>query len=75
MKLASYFLRNDLQKAWALDQPGYSPVRRQSIEELPAEVKARLPDPDNPRGAFIDVDWWATNYVDTEKRLKEWLIL
>lgn len=75
MKLASYFLRNDLQKAWALDQPGYSPVRRQSIEELPAEVKARLPDPDNPRGAFIDVDWWATNYVETEKRLKEWLIL
>lgn len=75
MKLIAHFMREDRQLAWGTAKPGYSPQNRKALDRLAPEMKAKLPDPDNPAAAFIDIDWWGENYVEVSKRFKEWLLI
>ena len=73
MKLVSYFMRADLQAAFC-NIMGYTPVKRAGMNFLAPEVKARQPDLDHPNTAVTNVDWWAENFSEVNKRFKEWMI-
>ena len=73
MKLVSYFLRPDLQAAFC-NIMGYTPIKRAAMPLLTAAVKAQQPDLDAPGTAVTDVEWWADNFAEANKRFKEWLL-
>lgn len=73
MKLISYFMRPDLQ-AHFCNIMGYTPVKRAGRPLLAPDVLARQPDLDDEKTAVTDVEWWAKNFVEVNKRFKEWLI-
>lgn len=73
MKLVNYFLRPDLQAAFC-NIMGYTPVKKAAMALLTPEVRAQQPNLADPRTAVTDVDWWADNFNEVNKRFKEWLI-
>jgi putative spermidine/putrescine transport system substrate-binding protein len=73
MKLVNYFLRPDLQAAFC-NTMGYAPVKRTAIPLLTPEVRAQQPNLDDSKTAVTDVEWWADNFAEANKRFKEWLI-
>lgn len=73
MKLVSYFMRADLQAAFC-NIMGYTPVKRAGMKLLTDEVKARQPNLDDEKTAVTNVDWWADNFSEVNKRFKEWMI-
>ena len=73
MKLVNYFLRPDLQAAFC-NVMGYTPVKRAAMRLLTPEVRAQQPNLDDPTTAVTDVEWWADNFAEVNKRFKEWLI-
>jgi putative spermidine/putrescine transport system substrate-binding protein len=73
MKLVNYFLRPDLQAAFC-NVMGYTPVKRAAMKLLTPEVRAQQPNLDDPTTAVTDVEWWADNFAEVNKRFKEWLI-
>jgi putative spermidine/putrescine transport system substrate-binding protein len=74
MKLVNYFLRPDLQASFC-NMMGYAPMKRAAIGLLTPEVRAQQPNLDDARTAVTDVEWWADNFVEVNKRFKEWLII
>lgn len=74
MKLLAYFFRPDRQLAYVNLIDGYSPVSRKAYAQLSAAKKGKLPDPGNPNGAMIDIDWWGKQYAEVEKRFKLWML-
>ena len=74
MKLLAYFFRPDRQLAYVDLIDGYSPVSRKAYAKLSDKKKAKLPDPSNPAGAWVDIDWWGKNYTAVNKRFQEWLL-
>src|SRR5690606_32151017 len=73
MKLVNYFLRPDLQADFC-NIMGYTPVKRAAMPLLTEEVRNQQPDLDDPGTAVTDVEWWADNFAEVNKRFKEWLI-
>jgi hypothetical protein len=53
---------------------GYSPVKRSAIKLLTPETLAQQPKLDDPKTAVTDIKWWADNFVEANKRFKEWLL-
>lgn len=75
MRLIGMFMREDRQLAWGERFPGYAPQNRNAFAALPESAKAKLPDPNSPGSAYLDVDWWGENYTPVTNRFKEWLLV
>jgi putative spermidine/putrescine transport system substrate-binding protein len=73
MKLASYFAMPERQAQFC-NILGYSPVKRSAMKMLTQETLAQQPNLDDPKTAVTDIKWWADNFVEVNKRFKEWLI-
>jgi len=73
MKLASYFAKPERQAQFC-NILGYSPVKRSAIKLLTPETLAQQPKLDDPKTAVTDIKWWADNFIEVNKRFKEWLI-
>ena len=73
MKLVSMFLRPDRQAAFC-NATGYIPNKRAAMPLLTQAVRAQQPDLDAPDTAVLETEWWADNFVEVNKRFKEWLI-
>lgn len=73
MKLVNAFLRPDLQAAFC-NAMSYTPVKRAAMQLLTPEVRAHQPNLDDPRTAVCDVEWWADNFAEVNKRFKEFLL-
>ena len=73
MRLASYFAKPEMQ-AHFCNILGYSPVKRAAMKLLTPETMAQQPKLDDPKTAVTDIQWWADNYIEVNKRFKEWLI-
>lgn len=73
MKLASYFAKPERQAQFC-NILGYSPIKRSAIKLLTPETLAQQPKLDDPKTAVTDIKWWADNFVDVNKRFKDWLI-
>ena len=41
---------------------------------LTPDTMAQQPRLDDPRTAVTDITWWADNFIEVNKRFKEWLI-
>lgn len=50
------------------------PVRTGAIEDVPADVRASLPDPSNPGTVLLKEDFWTDNFLELDRRFKEWLL-
>jgi putative spermidine/putrescine transport system substrate-binding protein len=73
MKLTSYFARPDRQALFC-NILGYSPVKRAALKLLTPETMAQQPRLDDPKTAVTNVTWWADNFIEVNKRFKEWLL-
>jgi putative spermidine/putrescine transport system substrate-binding protein len=73
MKLTNYFAHPDRQALFC-NILGYSPVKRAALKLLTPETQAQQPKLDDPRTAVTDITWWADNFVEVNKRFKEWLL-
>lgn len=73
MKLVNAFLRPDLQAAFC-NAMGYTPNKRAAMKLLTPEVSAQQPNLDAPTTAVVDVEWWADNFAEVNKRFKEFLL-
>lgn len=73
MKLASYFAKPERQAQFC-NILGYSPIKRSAIKLLTPETLAQQPKLDDPKTAVTDIKWWADNFVEVNKRFKEWLL-
>lgn len=75
MQLAAFFLNNaDAALAFFSQRPGYGPTDRVAFERLPAELRAQLPDPADPKATWIDAKWWGANLAAAEQRHRLWLL-
>ena len=73
MKLASYFAKPERQAQFC-NILGYSPVKRSAIKLLTPETLAQQPKLDDPKTAVTDIKWWADNFIEVNKRFKDWLL-
>ncbi|MGE5202990.1 MAG: ABC transporter substrate-binding protein [Acidobacteriota bacterium] len=73
MKLASYFAKPERQAQFC-NILGYSPIKRSAMKLLTPETLAQQPKLDDPKTAITDIKWWADNFIEVNKRFKEWLI-
>lgn len=53
----------------------YGPLRRSSLEDLPAELLARLPTSEDnlPRGFDTDAAWWSEHIQELQVRFERWI--
>lgn len=53
----------------------YGPLRRSSLEDLPADLLARLPTSDDnlPRGFDTDAEWWSEHIQELQVRFDHWV--
>jgi putative spermidine/putrescine transport system substrate-binding protein len=73
MKLTSYFAHPDRQALFC-NILGYSPVKRAALKLLTPETMAQQPRLDDPKTAVTNITWWADNFIEVNKRFKEWLL-
>jgi putative spermidine/putrescine transport system substrate-binding protein len=73
MKLTSYFAHPDRQALFC-NIMGYSPVKRAALKLLTPETMAQQPKLDDPKTAVTNITWWADNFIEVNKRFKEWLL-
>lgn len=73
MRLVNAFLRIDGQAGFC-NAMGYSPVKRAAMALLTPEVRAQQPNLDDPNTGVVDVEWWADNFAEVNKRYKEFLL-
>ena len=71
MRLMGHFLRPDLQAEFC-NQTGSTPINPEAISLMTEEVRANQPKFDDPEVMFVDVDWWAKNYAEINRRFLEW---
>jgi putative spermidine/putrescine transport system substrate-binding protein len=75
MQFIAHTQRPEYQALNAMSAPGGSgPVVEGAFELLTQTIRDGLPDPKDPNTVTFDVDWWATNSVEVNKRYKEFLI-
>lgn len=53
--------------------PGQAPANSLAYEKLPSDVKAALPDPDDPTVLHSSVKYWAENYDKATELWNQWL--
>lgn len=71
-KFISYCMSPDRQAEFASTY--YSvPARKSALALVQPEVASRLPDIFSPGNVITDDSWWAENYVELDRRFKEWL--
>ncbi|HTS93138.1 MAG TPA: ABC transporter substrate-binding protein [Stellaceae bacterium] len=73
MRLASYFAMPDRQAQFC-NILGYSPIKRSAMKLLTPDTLTQQPKLDDPKTAVTDIKWWADNFVEVNKRFKEWLL-
>lgn len=73
MKLVNAFLRAEWQAGFC-NAMGYSPNKRAAMALLTPEVRAHQPNLDDPNTGVVDVEWWADNFAEVNKRFKEFLL-
>ena len=73
MKLTSYFARPE-QQAMFCNTLGYTPIKRSALKLLTPETMAQQPKLDDPKTAVTNINWWADNFIEVNKRFKEWLL-
>jgi putative spermidine/putrescine transport system substrate-binding protein len=74
MRYVAFCLRPDRQAAFA-EALSFAPNTRQGYELSSAEAKTFMPDMNKPMNAFVDDAWWASNYVNLQKRYTEWMLV
>jgi putative spermidine/putrescine transport system substrate-binding protein len=74
MQLLNYFMRPDMQAAYANMLPGNSPIAKASVPMLQGKARTLAPDLASPQTTSINVEWWADNFDPVNRRLKEWLL-
>lgn len=73
MKLASYFMRADLQAAFN-EIMRYTPTKRAGAGLLSAEAQKTLINANDPTSVKQDLNWWADNHEEANKRFQRWLL-
>jgi putative spermidine/putrescine transport system substrate-binding protein len=71
MRLMGHFLRPDLQAEFC-NQTGSTPINSAAVPLMKPDVSAKQPKFDDPRVLFLNNEWWATNYAETNKRFLTW---
>ena len=74
LKLVQWFFNGEPGVEWFSSFIGYGPTDEATMDQLAADVKAKLPDPHNPKANWVDVGWWGENLGDVTKRYKTWLL-
>ncbi|MBV9786214.1 MAG: ABC transporter substrate-binding protein [Acidisphaera sp.] len=74
MKLLDYFMRPDMQAAYANMLPGNSPIAKGALPLLQGKARTLAPDLTSPQTTSVNVEWWADNFDRVNRRLKEWLL-
>lgn len=49
------------------------PARKSALAQVRPEIASRLPDISNPANVIMNDTWWAENYVELDRRFKEWM--
>jgi putative spermidine/putrescine transport system substrate-binding protein len=73
MKLTSYFARPELQAKFC-NILGYTPTKKAALKLLTPDTMAQQVKFDDPNTCVTDINWWAKNFVEVNKRFKEWLL-
>jgi len=73
MKLTSYFAHPERQ-AMFCNTLGYTPTKRAAMKLLTPDTLAQQPNLDDPKTCVTNINWWADNFVEVNKRFKEWLL-
>ncbi len=72
MRFLAFALQPEIQTAFS--NAYYSiPGRAKALAAVDDKVKNLLPDPKGPRTVVINEAWWTDNYVDLNRRFKEWV--
>ncbi|HHV69459.1 MAG TPA: ABC transporter substrate-binding protein [Ochrobactrum intermedium] len=72
IKFVAYCMSSDRQAEFA--NAYYSvPARKSALAKVRPEVASRLPDINNPANVVMNDTWWGENYVELDRRFKEWL--
>lgn len=74
MKLLDYFMRPDMQAAYANVLPGNGPIAKAAIPLLQGKARTLNADLSSPQTTMVNVDWWADNFARVNRRLQEWLL-
>jgi putative spermidine/putrescine transport system substrate-binding protein len=73
MKLTASFAHPERQ-AMFCNTLGYTPLKRAALKLLTPETMAQQPNLDDPKTCVTNINWWADNFVEVNKRFKEWLL-
>jgi putative spermidine/putrescine transport system substrate-binding protein len=73
MKLTSYFARPELQAKFC-NTLGYTPTKRATLKLLTPDAMAQQVKFDDPNTCVTDINWWADNFIEVNKRFKEWML-
>jgi putative spermidine/putrescine transport system substrate-binding protein len=75
MQLVGFFLTDsDAGVDFLKRLPGNGPVDSEVLAKLPADLKAKLPDPKDPNRVWLDSSYWAANTAPVVERLRLWLL-
>lgn len=73
MKLVASFVVPERQ-AHFCNILGYTPIKRAALKLLTPDTLAQQPNLDDPKTCVTNIGWWADNFIEVNKRFKEWLI-
>ena len=68
------FVTRPEQQAIMAEKISFMPVTKGAAEKVSADARKWIADPNNPRSAFVDDDYWRDNFVAADKRFKEWIL-
>jgi putative spermidine/putrescine transport system substrate-binding protein len=75
MTLINRFVSNpDSGAAYFNKAVGFGPLDRPTLDRLPEALKAKLPNPDNPKVAWGMPSWWGQHLGEVAPRHKLWLM-
>lgn len=74
MRFLNELIAPEMQAAFANALPGTGLVTNNANQLVKPEVLKVLPDPNSPKVAINNDDWWADHYLKIAPRFKEWLL-
>jgi putative spermidine/putrescine transport system substrate-binding protein len=68
------FVTRPEQQAIMAEKMGFMPVTKGAAEKVSPDARKWIADPNNPRNAFVDDNYWRDNFITADKRFKEWIL-
>ncbi|MCK1520099.1 ABC transporter substrate-binding protein [Bradyrhizobium sp. 17] len=68
------FISRPAQQALIGNQLGVVPVTKGAEQSIDERARRWLPNLSNPKNVFLSNEYWADNFVDLDKRFKEWIL-